>query len=676
MRTSPRSPSRRGDGLSGLATGLVIALVESLWLFVTVENRAAVGFYPLLGFLFWAPLGYLGGHLIFRLRSGRRRPRDPARDRAGTGPAISGLIALCSVALLGIAAVCATGGKQISVSLYQPSLITADPSATATPELLVLGIDGASWTILQPMINGGELPTLRGLMERGTWGTLLSDNDSFSPVVWNTIMTGKPAEAHGVTSLASERRVRAVWEIATAAGYTSAVINVPGTYPVRAGAQVMMAGFPVRARQNLSNLGWVISSSPSWREPDGPVFIPLDLDPQSDPAGARRHTKITLRDLPVAPPLDRTVVFRLLRPISDADERYQVQRLLGAVPFLQLEVEVKSSVDGSLRILGRDRGQEDLFNLRRNEWSDWLTVDSGRWSGYLKIQFVDSTDGLTLFSTPIFAAPDDEFLAPAKGLAALAPCPYVAEGVGWALFRDPRLLGTLATHQMDVASCRFDTGLAVLEQYNPDLLIYVFTVTDRLQHAFLKYLYTDEYARLADVMGGEFEKRLALPEQIDRFAHVVPDAFRRIDRWMGELFARVDPSTPVLILSDHGSMPGAHMTRPTAGVHNPEGIYVVSTAGEHTLQPDDELAEPIASVRQRGTPGPELVLEDLTAMILHLMDLPVGEDMTGRVPPFLVAPGNSVSMVLSHDSGALETGGDEINDPAILEQMRSLGYIE
>ena len=48
-------------------------------------------------------------------------------------------------------------------------------------ELLVIGLDGATFDVIQPMITSGELPNLAALMEQGSCGLLESTVPPFSP---------------------------------------------------------------------------------------------------------------------------------------------------------------------------------------------------------------------------------------------------------------------------------------------------------------------------------------------------------------------------------------------------------------------------------------------------------------------------------------------------------------
>ncbi len=67
------------------------------------------------------------------------------------------------------------------------------------PKFLILGLDGASWRILSPLMDTGLAPNFKALMEEGSHGKLISEEPTYSPVIWTTIATGKGPEEHGVT---------------------------------------------------------------------------------------------------------------------------------------------------------------------------------------------------------------------------------------------------------------------------------------------------------------------------------------------------------------------------------------------------------------------------------------------------------------------------------------------
>ncbi len=69
---------------------------------------------------------------------------------------------------------------------------------TGSPIVLLVGVDGLEWSVLLPLLEDGELPVLEGLMAEGSYGLLETLRPTFSPILWTTIATGKPAAKHGI----------------------------------------------------------------------------------------------------------------------------------------------------------------------------------------------------------------------------------------------------------------------------------------------------------------------------------------------------------------------------------------------------------------------------------------------------------------------------------------------
>jgi len=64
--------------------------------------------------------------------------------------------------------------------------------------IVVFGIDGADWQVIEPLAAGGRLPHFKRLLEKGATGTLRSMEPSASPSLWTTIATGVRPERHGI----------------------------------------------------------------------------------------------------------------------------------------------------------------------------------------------------------------------------------------------------------------------------------------------------------------------------------------------------------------------------------------------------------------------------------------------------------------------------------------------
>lgn len=112
---------------------------------------------------------------------------------------------------------------------------------------VVIGIDGAAWHLLDPMIQAGVMPRLGALRERGAAGTLRSTVPTYTPPAWTSSVTGVNPGRHGVYGFIegnaqSERqelmhsgkiRSPALWDIAGAQGARCGIYNLPLTYPPR-----------------------------------------------------------------------------------------------------------------------------------------------------------------------------------------------------------------------------------------------------------------------------------------------------------------------------------------------------------------------------------------------------------------------------------------------------------
>jgi predicted AlkP superfamily phosphohydrolase/phosphomutase/tetratricopeptide (TPR) repeat protein len=117
--------------------------------------------------------------------------------------------------------------------------------AAPGPKVVLVGIDGADWEIIDPLAAAGRLPTLARLKREGAWANLRTMEPTLSPLLWTTIATGKPPEAHGVLDFlardpqtgrtvpinSSFRKVKALWNLFTEAGRTCDVVAWWATYP-------------------------------------------------------------------------------------------------------------------------------------------------------------------------------------------------------------------------------------------------------------------------------------------------------------------------------------------------------------------------------------------------------------------------------------------------------------
>ncbi len=83
--------------------------------------------------------------------------------------------------------------------------VARGPRPSALPPLLVVGLDGADWRFIDALAARGELPHLAELRRRGAGGPLETLTPTLSPIVWTTLVTGRPPARHGIEGFTTPR---------------------------------------------------------------------------------------------------------------------------------------------------------------------------------------------------------------------------------------------------------------------------------------------------------------------------------------------------------------------------------------------------------------------------------------------------------------------------------------
>jgi predicted AlkP superfamily phosphohydrolase/phosphomutase len=135
----------------------------------------------------------------------------------------------------------------------------ADNHADPHRRVLLLGLDGATFDVLDPLMADGTMPFLRSLVAGGARAQLRSTHVPVTPQAWTAIATGRSPGHHGIFdfvrarearggmyfTLTNSRDIRAetLWAILTRLGRRSIVLNFPATFPPRPLAGAMVPGF-------------------------------------------------------------------------------------------------------------------------------------------------------------------------------------------------------------------------------------------------------------------------------------------------------------------------------------------------------------------------------------------------------------------------------------------------
>jgi predicted AlkP superfamily phosphohydrolase/phosphomutase len=163
--------------------------------------------------------------------------------------------------------------------------------------VILLGVDAATWDLMDPMIEKGGLPNFRRLREEGSWGILQSLPSKLQPFansssmgmrsgpLWTSILTGRTPEEHGIedflvtylpgmkgyipfripgpggsmlgrtlATTSSMRKAKALWNILGDGGKTTVVVGFWNTYPAEAVNGAMVSSVALVRRTGPSRM--------------------------------------------------------------------------------------------------------------------------------------------------------------------------------------------------------------------------------------------------------------------------------------------------------------------------------------------------------------------------------------------------------------------------------------
>jgi len=114
-----------------------------------------------------------------------------------------------------------------------------------TNKILIVGLDGGSWNVLNPMFKKGLLKNLRNIIKNGASGILKSTHPPMTPPAWTSFLTGVNPGKHGIFGFTKKSpnsydfepinrfdiKKPSIWRILSDRGKKVISINVPMTFP-------------------------------------------------------------------------------------------------------------------------------------------------------------------------------------------------------------------------------------------------------------------------------------------------------------------------------------------------------------------------------------------------------------------------------------------------------------
>lgn len=133
-------------------------------------------------------------------------------------------------------------------------------------DTLVIGLDAATWRVIDPMVKDGELPNFAALIEGGVKGSLSTTMPPMTPLAWTSMVTGVNPGRHGVFDFLSQDSTSreigpidfskmtcpAVWDVFASENRSAGFLNFPLAHPPRQIDPFFIGGIPAHSKQEIA----------------------------------------------------------------------------------------------------------------------------------------------------------------------------------------------------------------------------------------------------------------------------------------------------------------------------------------------------------------------------------------------------------------------------------------
>jgi len=414
---------------------------------------------------------------------------------------------------------------------------------TAVTRAIVIGLDGLEPTIVDALLQSGDLPNLARLSQAGGYSRIATTCPAQTPVAWSTFATGTNPGGHGIFDFIRRdpatyrpdfslnryeqknafvppkavnlRRGNPVWSVLSAAGLESIIVRCPCTFPPDTLRGRMLSGMGVPDIRGGLGTGTLYSSG-------GPVT----------PGESEQVVQVT----PQGDGRVETFVIGPRHPKTREDVRAPI-------------VIHPQSSGGRVSITSD--GEPRALDVRVGQWSDWLKIKFKvgflqAVRGMVRFHLVRLEPHLEVYASPVNFDPDgpmfpiSEPATYAKELASATGTFYTT-----GMVEDH---GALSNGRIS-EEAYLDQCAGVLRErermmefelgrFREGLFFCLFDTPDRLQHMFWRFR---EPSHPANVHGLD-----------PRYAHVIEEHYRACDAVVGKALAHADDRTLVIVLSDHG----------------------------------------------------------------------------------------------------------------------------
>jgi predicted AlkP superfamily phosphohydrolase/phosphomutase len=411
-------------------------------------------------------------------------------------------------------------------------------------KVIVIGLDGLEPSIVESMLDRGELPNLARIRKSGSYSRLKTTYPAQTPVAWSSFATGTNPGGHGIFDFISrdpatylpdaalshferpknifapprvvnQRKGVPLWHALTKAGVPSVVLRCPCTFPPDEINGRMLSGVGVpdlRGAQNKSTF-YTQDTNASAQESEQLVVLGPGTDLHAQVIGPRNTRQ---------------------SPAGDAvcDIRVQAKKDQG-----MLSIETG--------------GAPERIDVAENSWSEWVRFK-------FKLSMLQSVTGIARVYVKQIE-PQVQFYVSAVNFDPAAPIFPVSAPASYAkdLAGEIGLFSTLgmAEEHNGLNNGRLDERAYLaqcelvleererlmrfeLDRFTEGFFFLLYDTPDRVQHMLWRF-------RDREHPGYE-------PDLARDYSSLIEEHYARCDKLLSPVLDKVDESTLLIVLSDHG----------------------------------------------------------------------------------------------------------------------------
>lgn len=433
-------------------------------------------------------------------------------------------ILLCGLVIGGVAYHFASGGS-----------MDKTPPVNFKGRVIILGMDGLSPKIIEPMMKEGKLPHFAKLMSEGSYQRLATTNPSQSPVAWTGFSTGQNGGKNGLfdfierdpsnysLTLSTSKIEKGVakpvvkskrfWEYASEAGVPAVVLCCPITFPPDKINGRMISGMGVPD---------ILGTEGTFT-----FYTTEALPAKSDTGGKVVH-------------IDKGQVMK--------DFIYGPKKQVSANKVDNVTVPLTITMGDDKKSVKIEMPGEN-FTLEEGKWSDWKSVSFTialfkKMKGIMKFYLVSAGPELKLYMSPINFDPRDPAFEIAQPLSYAKELSdkiglYHTQGMPtdtWALNEGRLTEKPFIEHLNDILSEKRKMLEYELGKVDHGILYSYFDTSDTVQHMFWRCT----------------DPKNPLYKDDKEHEGTIRSWYVKMDEILGEVMSKMKPDDTLFVMSDHG----------------------------------------------------------------------------------------------------------------------------